>query len=1066
MARVPQDVFSHHADSTHTITLDASSGSSLTLPGNEFVADANILRDGQDLILRAPNGSEVVVQNYFSTEHAPMLISADGAALTPELVDSFVKSVDGAQFAQNGSMDDESPVGMIKETTGDATITHPDGTIVHAAIGTPIYQGDVVETQGNGAVNITFVDETTFAVSENARLSIDEYVFDPASQSGENSFSVLRGVFVFTSGLIGREDPDDVHIDTPVGSIGIRGTTIMGTINPNGDSQITVVEGAIVVRNGSGEQTLSQQFETVRMAGFDSPMSNEGQLSNQQITESYNVLRSVSAPLFSSFEDNSAKEGQPADTSTPAEDGSASDASEQAPDDATPATDGSETADPANGDDGAQLTPAPAADQPVITATADAGFDTSASIDSKPVLTAQPSMVSTTIAPPPAPAFSAPPPPAATMRSPGQTLPPPPNVINGGGGVTPPAWDLNLNDVISGANTTKVGFIQAPGGTTDWLHGANVLGLGVDQHHAFTTAYDLYIHTPTPTSYSLSAYGIASTENHSVSYVGDMNGDGIGDLILGSPDDNKVVLIDGSDPNNFVNINGFVGGSDAGYSVAGLGDFNGDGYNDVAFSAPNLIGGPSKLFVMYGDASTFLSASFSLTALTPGIANITDPEGFYLTESASTVHMGQSVTGLQDFNNDGYSDFAVTKTGLNSVSIYMGHTGNAYEFTNITNGAGMDGESGVISLGDLNGGHSTDLGIYESGTNTLHILYGEGTYNTSQDINAPIHGRITSSAEMIGGGAVGDFNGDGLDDLAIATRTGDKADVYVVYGKAGGMVNYNLQNLTDAQGFHMHLDLNSPQFNLANPATDDIDISISTMGDRNGDGLDDMLIGIPNIDNDGDSSIHSDSGGVMVIDGRYEASDLTSGRIQINNPQASMNGQTLIDTLGPNTLSDFDGTTVFSNLNINAGSGNDTIYMYNSTQRVIDGGAGIDKLDLLSGANIDLRLMGNNLKSVEIIDYKASSQSVTIGIDDIFRLMQESDDGRLVFNTIYTGNTLQIDSNGTDNDGNTIPDTTMAGLGFTGGTDNGAGYTEWYFQSYTLLVDNDINAGTPAVANV
>src|SRR5690606_2307955 len=114
---------------------------------------------------------------------------------------------------------------------------------------------------------------------DNARLAIDEYVFDPATQSGENNFSVLRGVFVFTSGLIGREDPDDVKIETPVGSIGIRGTTIMGHINPDGDSQITVVEGAIVVTNGQGEQTLSQQFETVKLGGFNDPMGEASVLS-------------------------------------------------------------------------------------------------------------------------------------------------------------------------------------------------------------------------------------------------------------------------------------------------------------------------------------------------------------------------------------------------------------------------------------------------------------------------------------------------------------------------------------------------------------------------------------------------------------------------------------------------------------------------------------------------------------------------------------------------------------------------------------------------------------------
>src|SRR5690606_30589150 len=122
----------------------------------------------------------------------------------------------------------------------------------------------IIETDAQGAVNIVFLDETSMAISESAKIAVDEYTFDPSTESGTTNLSVLRGLFVFTSGLIGRDDPDDVSIDTPVGSIGIRGTIIAGEIKPGGESNISVLEGAIVVKNGLGETTLSDQFETVR----------------------------------------------------------------------------------------------------------------------------------------------------------------------------------------------------------------------------------------------------------------------------------------------------------------------------------------------------------------------------------------------------------------------------------------------------------------------------------------------------------------------------------------------------------------------------------------------------------------------------------------------------------------------------------------------------------------------------------------------------------------------------------------------------------------------------------
>ena len=86
-------------------------------------------------------------------------------------------------------------------------------------------------------------------------------------QTKAQDFSVLKGVFVFTSGLIGREDPDDVNIDTPSGSIGIRGTIIAGDTN---SGEITVVEGAIVLRDFAGnEMTLADFSAAAQLSCLD-----------------------------------------------------------------------------------------------------------------------------------------------------------------------------------------------------------------------------------------------------------------------------------------------------------------------------------------------------------------------------------------------------------------------------------------------------------------------------------------------------------------------------------------------------------------------------------------------------------------------------------------------------------------------------------------------------------------------------------------------------------------------------------------------------------------------------
>jgi len=198
-------------------------------------------------------------------------------------------------------LENNAPIGAIDELQGSATITRGDGSTIEAEIGAPLYKGDIVETTADGAVNIVFIDETNMALSEGARFAVNDYSFDEATESGTTEFSVLNGVFVFTSGLIGRDDPDDVKIETPVGSIGIRGTIIAGNINPDGNSKITVVEGAIVVQNQTGEQTLSQQFETVELAGINYPIEQLGIIDPSAVTANYGSASYVIPSFFSNI---------------------------------------------------------------------------------------------------------------------------------------------------------------------------------------------------------------------------------------------------------------------------------------------------------------------------------------------------------------------------------------------------------------------------------------------------------------------------------------------------------------------------------------------------------------------------------------------------------------------------------------------------------------------------------------------------------------------------------------------------------------------------------------------
>lgn len=302
-----KDYTNSDSDSNGTpITLHINTEQRADLPDSSYVRDADMSRDGADLVLETNHGT-VIIEGYFTSDPMPHLVAPDGMTLTPNLVQSFIQG--GNQYADAGTaINDASPVGTIQEISGEATVTRLNGTIEVAGIGTPIYPGDVVETDETGAVNIMFIDETTFAVSEDARLAIDEYIFDPATQSGTSNFSVLKGVFVFTSGLIGRDDPDDVMIKTPSGSIGIRGTIIAGDVDTG---EITVIEGAIVLHDFHGNSvTLANQYETARFNLIESKIDHMGELGADEVGSKFMSVSTVAADLFSSIADSAVETRQ------------------------------------------------------------------------------------------------------------------------------------------------------------------------------------------------------------------------------------------------------------------------------------------------------------------------------------------------------------------------------------------------------------------------------------------------------------------------------------------------------------------------------------------------------------------------------------------------------------------------------------------------------------------------------------------------------------------------------------------------------------------------------------
>ena len=124
------------------------------------------------------------------------------------------------------------PIGKVVVATGSVSIERASAVVVQAnaagqadqtKVGDLVYQGDVVKTGADGRIAINFTDGSSFNLSSNARMALDRFVYDPNGKSNSTFFNLTNGTVTFVAGSIAKTG--DMKVDTPVATMGIRGTT-------------------------------------------------------------------------------------------------------------------------------------------------------------------------------------------------------------------------------------------------------------------------------------------------------------------------------------------------------------------------------------------------------------------------------------------------------------------------------------------------------------------------------------------------------------------------------------------------------------------------------------------------------------------------------------------------------------------------------------------------------------------------------------------------------------------------------------------------------------------------
>ncbi len=381
----------------------------------------------------------------------------------------------------------------------------------------------------------------------------------------------------------------------------------------------------------------------------------------------------------------------------------------------------------------------------------------------------------------------------------------------------------------------------------------------------------------------------------SVSGAGDVNGDGYEDIIAGAPyndagfsDAGRAYIYFGgaifnSTPD--VILSGLFSGSNLGISVSSAGDVNGDSYDDVIIGASGYNSSTGRVQIYYGGASMNNTVDVTIIG------------------EATGDNFGYSVSDAGDVNGDGFSDVIVGAYGnttlTGKVYIYFGGSSmnNTVDVTLSEPGTNKSFGYSVSKAGDFDGDGFSDVIVgvpgYSSNLGRAYFYSGGSTMNTVADgilagfvAGTNYYGNSVSDA--------GDVNGDGYSDVIVGAygMSSFQGRVFVYYGGATINITADLTITGEFTG-------------------DSFGTSVSSAGDANGDGYDDILIGASGFST-GSGKVYLYLGGEN-IDGnadKFFNAENASDNFGISvNGCGDINGDGNSDIIAGANLSDINGVS-------------------------------------------------------------------------------------------------------------------------------------------------------------
>ena len=480
---------------------------------------------------------------------------------------------------------------------------------------------------------------------------------------------------------------------------------------------------------------------------------------------------------------------------------------------------------------------------------------------------------------------------------------------------------------------------------------------------------------------------------YSVSEAGDVNGDGIDDIIIGAryaaPNDTysagESYVVFGSqngfdptldlsalDGNNGFTINGNDAYDLSGFSVNAAGDINGDGIDDIIIGAvaadPNGNLSAGESYVVFGSQKGF-DATLDLSTLD-------GKNGFTINGIDPSDNSGVFVSEAGDINNDGIDDlvigaFIADPNGNENAGEGYVVFGSQKGFDATLDLSTLDGNNGftingiapedraglsISNAGDINDDGIDDLviGAFQADPNgntdegESYVVFGSQSFSSSLDLSAldgsngfTIEGLNADDNLGFSVSSAGDINDDGIDDIilgavgAAPNNVTGAGESYVIFGSTEEFgSSFDLSTIDGSNGLIIKgIDLNDESGN-----------SVSGAGDINGDGIDDIIIGANYADPNG----NTDAGESYVVFGFSSDRNLDGG-----------NGKDTLNGAGGNdTLDGGNGKDVLF------GAGGDDLLFGGNGKDTLDGGVGNDTLEGGNGKDLFVIAAGEGTDTI------------------------------------------------------------------------------------------------------